>query len=240
MISQWVDIHSHILFGVDDGAEKLAQSMEMLKIAEKEGITDIIATPHYKADRHCVSKKGIFSRIETLKTEMKKEGLHIRLYPGNEIHYFSEIVDLLDAKEICSLAGSEYVLVEFAPCDPFLYIRDGLYKLADAGYRPILAHAERYEALFQDRNTIRSLTERGIQIQVNAGSITGDFGRRTAKTARYLLKENLVNFVATDAHDLGKRAPRLSNCITYIKKKKGEDMVQRLLSYNPAQILQQD
>ena len=137
-----------------------------------------------------------------------------------------------------TLAGSRYVLVEFNPSDYYDHIRNGLYTLLMNGYYPILAHAERYREIRAKKSGMSDLREMGCYIQVNAGSVMGKFGFDTRQYSRKLLKQELVHFIATDAHDVGKRAPHLSACADYMIKKYGEDYAAQLLYDNPSSVIQ--
>lgn len=235
---KYIDIHSHILPGVDDGARNLAESLTMLKQAQGEGIGAVILTPHQKPGRKCVSVNGIGTRIGQLKDGMKRLHIEIDLYPGSELLYSHGLREKLENGSVCPLAGSRYVLVEFLPDENWQYICSGLYNLACAGYWPIVAHVERCMALVSDVKKIRELADMGCYIQMNAGSITGLAGFGMKRAARRLLKEGVVHFVATDAHrESGKRSVQLEACSMYLRKKYGQEYADRLLWKNAGHIL---
>lgn len=237
MIGEFVDIHSHILPGIDDGAQDIEMSMRMLQIACDNGIKHIVLTPHYKPMHHNADKEKIRMLTDKLRGKVEEEGLEIKLYDGNEVYYHSEALMGLENDKVFRMADSSYVLVEFGPMDEFDYIRNGLYQLLSGGYRPIVAHAERYEKLFSKQEGIEDIIEMGCYIQVNAGSIMGGMGYRTKSYTKYLLKNKLVHFVATDAHNTDKRGPFLKDCAKYISRKYGKDYMRRLLCENPAKVL---
>lgn len=235
---KYIDIHTHILPGVDDGAKSIGESISMLKQAQKEGIGAVILTPHQKPERKCVSVNGILTRMEQLRDEMKRANIRIDLYPGSELLYSHELQKRLKDGSVCTLAGSNYILVEFLPDESWQYIRSGLYDLACAGYWPVVAHAERCMALAADTEKVRELIDMGCYIQVNAGSITGQAGFGMKRAARRLLKEELVHFVATDAHrESGKRSVQLEACSIYLQKKYGRELADRVLWKNAEKIL---
>ncbi len=240
MTDSYIDIHSHILPQIDDGAENFDMSMEMLRTAHEENIGAVILTPHYKPMHHNAGPEKIAALKEKLQREIDREGLQIQLYHGNEFYYHSGIFQKLEEKKACSLAGSSYVLIEFGPMEGFGYIRNGLYEALSQGYRPILAHVERYTSIVKEPDRVGELTGMGCCIQVNAGSITGKFGFGTRQFARRLLKERLVHFVATDAHNSTKRAPELSECGRYIGRKYGEEYAFRLLYENPMHVIRDE
>lgn len=236
-MEDYIDIHSHVLPGIDDGANNWEISMEMLEIAQKNRIRDMILTPHHKPARHSAGPGKVKALAEQLQELAGQEGISIRLHVGNEIYYSSGAVKELEEGNVCTMAGSRYVLVEFGPADEPDYIRKGVYQLLSAGYCPILAHAERYENICARMGRVEDLVSMGCYIQVNAGSIMGQFGYGAKQTARKLLKKDLVHFVATDAHNTGKRAPVLFECARYLEKKYGEEYKDRLLRGNPLHVI---
>jgi len=231
------DIHSHVLPGIDDGAQDIEISMKMLQIASDNGIEQIVLTPHYKPMHRNADKKKVCMLTDLLREKVKKKGLEIELYNGNELYYHGEALMELENGKVFSLADSSYVLVEFGPMDEFDYIRNGLYQLLSGGYRPIVAHVERYRKLLSNMEAVEDIIEMGCYIQVNAGSIMGKTGYQTKNFTRRLLKNKLVHFVATDAHNADSRGPVLKDCAKYISRKHGSDYMQKLLCTNPAQII---
>lgn len=236
----YIDIHSHIIPGVDDGSKSMEQSLRMLHKAQQEGIDTMILTPHNKAEHRNVSVEGIYRRIEELKQAAEREQLTIKLYPGNEIFYRDGVVELLEDGEVCTLAGSSYVLVEFRPVEEFSYIRRAIYELAGNGYIPVLAHVERYACMASSIDNVRYAIDRGALIQVNAGSIIGRSGFRVKQSVKKMLKEHLVHFVGTDAHDDIKRNTEIADTARYLCKKYGQDYADALLRDNAARIIRDE
>ena len=236
-MKSYIDIHSHILPGVDDGAKDIETSMQMLRLAAKDGITEMILTPHNKPGHH--SKGAVWTaKTEELRERLAQENIDIKLYAGNELYYRSGLSDEIADGQAYTLAGSRYVLIEFNPLDDYDYIRNGINGVLMDGYYPVLAHAERYQNVCTKKYAVTELIEMGCFIQVNAGSIMGKFGFGTKRFTRKLLKQRQVHFVATDAHDTEKRVPRLSDCAEYVSKKYGRDYVRELFYDNPECILQ--
>lgn len=236
--NKYIDIHSHVLPGVDDGACDMQEALRMLECAEKEGIGKIIVTPHQKPDRHCVSVTGLYNRINALQEEAKERGLNIRLYPGGELFFRQSLPEELQAGKLSTLADSRYVLVEFFPQEQYRYIRDGLESLLAAGYFPIVAHVERYVQVNESQIHQDELLDMGCYFQVNAGSLTGSGGLRMKMTAWRLIRQQMVDFVATDAHRAeGSRSPQLERCAKLLEKKCGSDYAAQLLYRNAAKVL---
>ena len=169
---------------------------------------------------------------------MLKENITIELYIGSELYYRSGLLEEIENDTAVTMADSRYVLVEFNPLEDYDYIRNGIYSLLMGGYYPILAHTERYQNVCFKKYGIDDLIEMGCYIQVNAASIMGKTGSKTKRFVKNMLKQRQVHFVATDAHDLGKRAPYLSGCADYISKKYGGDYGQQLFCTNPLYVIE--
>ena len=235
---EFIDIHSHILPALDDGAKDLKKTREMFQIAYDEGIRGIIATPHFFASRKSASVEKIKNTIELVKNAMEDWGFYINIYSGNEIYYRSEVAELLEEGKICTLADSHYVLVEFDPMTEYFYLRDGILKLDSYGYIPILAHAERYECLFEKKERLQRVKDHGGLIQVNASSFQGGMFDEMGKRARYIMKNELLDFVGTDSHSTGKRSPRIKETAYYLHKKLGKKHAEEILVKNPQAVIQ--
>lgn len=232
------DIHSHILWGVDDGSKDLQMSIRMLKQARESGTTDIILTPHNKPNRRNIYTSEINEMIEALKRVCAREDIDINLYPGNEIYYRMDVGERLEIGKATTMANSHYVLLEYNPMDDWGYIKQGVDDMLSRGYYPIIAHVERYANVISDKERIHELIQKGCYLQVNAGSIMGDFGFATKSVARKLLKENLVSFIASDAHEDKKRTPQMDKCIRYVEKKYGDQIARNIFENNPSKILE--
>lgn len=233
----FIDLHSHVLPALDDGAKDLNKTREMLQIAYEEGIREIIATPHFFASRKSASVEEIKETIACVENSMKNWGFSIKIYPGNEIYYRSEVAEFLEEGKICTLAGSKYVLVEFDPMTEYSYLRDGILKLDSYGYIPILAHTERYECLFQKKERLARVKDHGGWIQVNVSSFQGGMFDEMAKRARYIMKNDLLDFIGTDAHSTGKRSPRIKETASYLYKKIGKKKAEEILFKNPGEVI---
>ena len=235
-----IDIHCHIMPGVDDGAPDMATSLEMLRIADKNGITHLILTPHHKPMHHNVSPEHNVDYRKKLQEAAKAEGIKAKLFSGNEIYYSDETMEELIEGKICSLAGSDYVLVEFHPTNPYKAIQNAVSRVQAAGFIPIIAHVERYSDIVSHPARVKDLIEMGSLIQVNASSIMGKYGFGISHFTKKLLKEELVHFVASDAHDTGRRAPQLLDCRNYVERKFGEDYGKKLFFTNPANVIRNE
>ena len=236
----FIDLHSHILPALDDGARDMKKTREMLQIAYEEGIREIIATPHFFASKKSASSEQIRETIARVHEEMEDWGFSIKLYPGNEIFYRSEVPELLEEGEIVTLADSRYVLVEFDPMTEYSYLRDGILKLDSYGFVPILAHTERYECLFEKKERLQRVKDHGGMLQVNASSFQGGIFDEMGKRSRYIMKNDLLDFVGTDAHSTGKRSPRMKETASYLYKKLGKQRAEEILFGNPQAVLNKE
>ncbi len=196
-----IDIHSHLLFGVDDGSRTLEESVHVIKKLSEVGYTDIILTPHYINDSTYVStREENLDVLKRLKVGLIRNNVNVNLYLGNEIYIDSEIANLLKNNIISSLNDTKYLLIELPMSGENEIYYDIFLDLINMGYKVILAHPERYISFQKDFNKIYELKELGVLLQSNVGSILGDYGRGAKKTIKRLLKENLITFMGTDIH----------------------------------------
>lgn len=225
-----VDIHSHILPGLDDGSRSMEQSLEMLRIAYAEGIDTMIATPHNMPGKGCPSRETVERKLDRLAEEAAKEGIPVELLMGTEYFFRQEVLEILEQGQGILLGNTDCVLVEFNPGEEKRYIVNGIAQIMELDYVPVIAHVERYMSLMEkDFETIREMRARGALIQVNCGSVIGDFGSKAKKHTRELLKKGLVDLIGTDAHSDGHRAPRMRACAKYIEKRCTPRYADRLL-----------
>ena len=232
-----IDIHCHIMPGVDDGSPDMQTSLEMLRIAAKNGIEQMILTPHHKPMHHNVSPQHNVLYTKRLQDAAEKAGINIKLYSGNEIYYSDDISDNLADGKVCTLAGSEYALIEFHPTNPFKAIHNAAYQVQASGFIPVLAHVERYNDIVSHFSYVEDLVDMGCLIQLNASSIMGKYGFGISHFCKKILKNELAHFVATDAHDAGSRAPELMECRNYLTRKFGEEYSDRVLYDNPLSVI---
>lgn len=237
----YFDIHCHILPGIDDGATDKREMIRMLQIAYKEGIRTMIATPHYHPRRGQADAYIVEHAWRKACSEIQKVYPDMEIYAGNEIYYRRDAGQMLRNGELLTLAGSDYVLVEFSlsSAEPE-EIMDGVKELQMMGYLPIIAHVERYDSILGDVEYVEELVEAGAYIQVNAGSVIGELGGNRKRFIKKLLKNECVHFIGTDAHDAHRRTPSIKNCAAYIEKKFGEEMAEVILYDNPSMIIKNE
>lgn len=191
------DIHSHILYGIDDGARTLSESIKILDNLYRKGVTDIILTPHYiKSSKYNVNNREKFDLFLKLKTAYKK----INLYLGNEVYVDEDLVDLLKKGEVATLNNSNYLLMELPMNSKIKDLDSIIYDLMRNGIIPIIAHPERYTYIQEDISYIDSLIDMGVLFQGNYESLFGKYGKKSEKTLKKLLKKNYISFLGSDVH----------------------------------------
>lgn len=230
-----VDIHCHLLYGVDDGAKTIEDSIAMLDAAVAEGVSDIILTPHYRHGMFAYPGDIIRKHFLALEPEAAKRG--IRLYLGCEYHVNSSIIAYLERKRTLSLAGSEYVLTEYDYETEPSYIMEQSMLLLHHGYIPVLAHVERYRCFYEAHDLAQTLRQQGILIQINADAVLGMEGIRCKHFCKKMLRNGSVDIVASDSHDITKRCNHMGSCYTYIAKNYGQRMAEHLFVKCPGRIL---
>lgn len=230
-----VDVHCHLLFGVDDGAKTLKDSVDMLEVAVGQGITDIILTPHYRHGTFPYNGDTIRKHFLQLQLESTKRGVHLHL--GCEYHVNREIIPNLEQRRVLPLAQSEYVLTEYAHESEESYVCEMSMELLSHGYIPVIAHVERYACFRKNIQLCRELRRQGVWIQTNADAVLGKDGFATKRFCKHLLDQNLVDVIASDSHDTTKRRNHLGECYDYVAKRYGAAMADRLMDANPRKII---
>lgn len=233
-----IDIHCHILPNVDDGSESLEESIAMAKIAESEGITKIVNTSHCHFDFKYKKGNELKLELEKFNQALKEENINIEVLLGNELYYTSDLIERFDELDFFSMNNSKYILMEFSPINFPKNIEDVIYEIKIRGYIPIIAHAERYKQVQEDVNIVLDCIKEGALIQVNASSILGKNGEKAEDTSKKLLDNNMVHFVATDAHSSNRRRPLIKDSYNYILKNYGKEVAEKLFIENPTSVIE--
>lgn len=234
-----IDIHLHILPGVDDGSQSLESSLEMAQLALESGVQAVIATPHCNLpDEACLNAKGMQVRVERFRSALEQAGIPLRVYGGMEIFGTAQTAQRLRQGQLATLAGSRYPLIEF----PFEgYGREAteiLDSVRQLGLRPIVAHPERYRYTQSDPRLLNLWVEMGCLLQINRGSLFGRFGRHAEALAHGLLERNFVSFVASDAHSSTVRTPWLRDAAEFLLREYPKEVAWALLEENPRRVLE--
>lgn len=224
-----IDLHCHILPGIDDGPKNLEQSLEMATKARSQGITHLMCTPHHNNGRFVNPAEVIKKEVLTLQSELDKRNIDLKLLVGQENRLTGTLLQEIEKKEIvCFGKRNNFLLIEFPTTDVPLYAEKLLFKLVSQGYTPIIVHPERNTVFINDPNKLLPFLEMGVITQGTAPSIVGLFGRKIQKTAKKMLQANLIQMIASDAHSLEKRNFYLEEAYFMIQKEFGEEKVFRL------------
>ncbi len=232
-----IDIHCHIVPNVDDGAKDLDDAVKMAKIAYNEGIRKIINTSHYHPNFNYIKGKELLGRVKDFNNILKLNNIDIEVFIGNELYYSEDIIEIIEEKEFYSLNNSRYLLIEFPPLNFPKNILDIIYEIKIRGYIPILAHVERYKKVQENVNLIYECINEGALIQVNSSSIMGKNGIEMKKVSDILLYNNMIHFIATDAHSSTRRRPIIKETYDYVVKKYGSKKAETLFIQNPSKVI---
>ena len=234
-----IDIHTHVLPGVDDGSQSMEESLEMLALAADSGVKTLVATPHCNIpdefDNYASPElEELFVRLDK---EREKAGIPLRLCRGMEIFATEELPELLQNGRVWTLNGTRYFLMEFAFDENPDFCWEVLSQCAELGYRPIIAHPERYYFLQDDPQLAYEFCVEGYGLQVNKGSLLGRFGPAPRQTAELLMDHGLVACIASDAHRPYRRSTYMGEIRNFLLAEYGENCMHLLLEENPLRIL---
>jgi protein-tyrosine phosphatase len=231
-----IDIHHHCLPGVDDGPRDLSESVEMSAMAAEEGIDTIIVTPHVLRGRwRRLNTTELMSRVDALRAATN-DTPHLLL--GSEYFFSHDMTEVLRAgQSIAPLAGSRFVLLELPANSVPPLLEQPLYRAQLEGWIPVIAHPERNLVFQKHPELLASLVTHGARVQLTATSLTGAFGSAAQAAAEGFLRRRLVHFVATDAHDMSRRPPRIREATRVLEQLVGEEIAMALLVSNPAAVI---
>ena len=237
-----IDIHSHIIFGVDDGPETIEESRSLLMDAYNQGVRTIVATSHRRIGMFETSEDTIEKNFKIVQKLSKELASDLTVLYGAEIYYSSELMDKLEKKMIPSINGSSYVLIEFSQNAKFWEIKTSLTNVLRLGFIPVIAHVERYQSLENNENYLKELINMGCYVQINSSSVLKykwffDKNRLFKKRAKYFLDRDLVHCIASDMHHLSKRPAYMKEAFDFISKKYGRRKAKELFVENPNRIV---
>ena len=234
-----IDIHSHIIPGVDDGSPDLETSLGLLRMAAENGTTDIIATPHVIDVSTTLTWDAIRRYVEALQKEADDRGIPIKIHPGAETELNWDLLELMqkDHSAFC-LAGSRYCLMEMPSLMLPPHLEEMIYELQLLDIVPVLAHPERQMQLMEKPQMLLDLLRKGCAAQSNGGSVTGVFGPRVKHNVKHLLQQNVIAFMGSDAHNLRHRNTDLKGAREKIIEHYGEGQATELFETRPQYILE--
>ena len=233
-----IDIHAHILPGVDDGSPSMEASVEMARLALESGVRAMIATPHCDLPGEgCVAARDIPLRVDILTQALREANLPLRIYRGMEIFGTPETAARLKSGALCTLASSRYPLIEFPFSDYGQQATEILRSVRRLGLRPIVAHPERYAYTQAEPTLLNTWVKIGCLLQINRGSMLGRFGERAETLAHRMLERGFVSFVASDAHSPTIRTPWMRDAAAFLLREYPSELAWKLLDQNPRCVL---
>jgi len=232
-----IDLHSHILPGIDDGAKTLDDSLAMARIAVDDGIHVMACTPHIYPGMYMNTGPDIAVRRDALQAELQREGIPLQLVVGADVHLVPGLLEGLRTGRVPTLHGTRYFLLEPSHTTPPPRFEDLVFDLLASGFTPIITHPERLTWVENHYPVFLRLIEQGAWMQVTAGALTGLFGPRAKYWGERFVGEGFTHIIATDAHSTGRRKPRLSEAVTIAERMLGSDEARRLVFDRPQAVL---
>lgn len=233
------DIHCHILYGLDDGADSLDDSVKMISLAYEGGTRAIIATPHCNVPNSYRNYHSqLFNdRLAEISDRLARQKIDVALYPGQEVFCSGRLISMLREGKIITLNSSRYILVEFDFSENSASAYVKLEQLVSEGLVPVVAHPERYAFVCEEPDAAMRMKDIGCLLQVNKGSIKGAFGRPAFSAARHILNERLADFVASDGHSPYVRTPYLADAFEIVCDACSMDYAELLFEENPRAVI---
>lgn len=232
-----IDLHNHILPGVDDGASSVAESVELARLARADGVATIVATPHRNAWTYHADRADAEGRLEGLRATCREAAVEINLLLGGEAYIAPDLADQVQSGLALTMNGGRYLLVEW-PVDQYpAWSDEAIFRLQVRGFCPIIAHAERYRFVQRELDRLAGLVERGALVQITAASLLGDAGDGARHAAERLLRRGLAHVIATDSHGPTHRPPLLSPARERASEIVGEARAWALVRDVPLQVV---
>ncbi|HFU0866400.1 TPA: capsular polysaccharide biosynthesis protein Cps4B [Streptococcus agalactiae] len=237
-----IDIHSHIVFDVDDGPKTLEESLSLIEESYRQGVRIIVSTSHRRKGMFETPEDIIFKNFSIVKHEAEKRFEHLQILYGGELYYTSDMLEKLKLKQIPTLNNTKFALIEFSMQTSWKDIHTAFSNVLMLGITPVVAHIERYNALENQKERVKEIINMGCYTQINSSHILkqklfNDKHKRFKKRARYFLEENLVHFVASDMHNLDVRPPFLAEAYKIICRDFGKERANQLFIENAQSIL---
>ena len=233
-----IDMHSHILPNIDDGARNIDESIAMIKEAYKAGFTNIISTSHYIEESYKAIKKEREELIKDINKKLKAENINIKVHNGAEAYITINLVDLIESEKLPTINESKYLLMELPMHSEIIYLDDIICKLKNSGIIPIIAHPERYSYVQENPKALQSLIDNGVLFQANYGSVIGYYGKSAKKTLKKLLKNDVIHFFGTDTHRSNSIYTQMSIILKKLERLIGKEKLEILSNKNPRKVLE--
>ncbi len=231
-----IDIHSHILPGIDDGARDIAEALAMARLAVQDGITHLFATPHHQL-YNPISPREMAQRVAKLQARFDHADIPLTLLPGHEVRLHEKVFDDWAKEWAGPLGNSRYVLAEPLFSRYNKQTEASLFELFERGYTPVMAHPERIRPIQEDLSLIEPFLERGGLTQITSHSLTGYHGERARTVAREMLQQGMVHIIASDAHRAQRRTPILSAAVDVAATIVGRAQAEAMVTSTPGAII---
>ena len=236
-----IDIHNHIIYDFDDGPETLEKSLEMLQIAADQGITDVFATSHFNELIRPEMEHDYFKKLQILRSRVEQAGIRIKLHSGGEMMYHHYIPDTVKTSRVGTLGQKGlYVLMEFPMFLMPTGAEEAIFKLSMENFLPIIAHPERYTSVMESPEKALKFIKYGALLQVNCGSVLGDFGKTVQNAAMWLIERELVHFLGSDAHAPKGRSFKMKAAADYLQGQVEDCYIEKLVRGNAEAIITND
>jgi len=234
-----IDLHNHLLPGIDDGAKKVEESLEFLRIAARDGVRTVVATPHMKPGVYDNDRKAILERVALVREAMRGDDAErVTLLPGAEVYFTADLPERARAGELMTVGDrGKYLLLELPYQQIPLGVDDMIFRLRLLGITPLMAHPERVAYYLEDIERVAASVRLGALTQVTASSLTGRFGDKARDYALGMVERNLVHVLATDGHDVRYRPPVLSDGVRAAAALVGDAAALRMVQETPQAIL---
>lgn len=219
-----IDVHSHLLPGVDDGSSSLAHSLELARAAVDDGITHALMTPHHMNGRYTNHAQDVIDRTDAFQAELNKAEIPLTVFPGQEVHINGDLIQAIEDDDILTTDESgRYLLLEFPHDAVPAYASDMIFQIMQHGLTPVIVHPERNEAMMHNPQLLYDFISRGCLSQVTASSYVGTFGKNVQAFAEDIVNAGLAHVFASDAHHLEKRDYEMSAAFKRLDKKMGTE-----------------
>ena len=233
-----IDTHCHILPDFDDGAADLTESLGMARSAAASGVTGIVVTPHFQGEPNSLGKLGkLVDRYQALRAALDRAGIRLDLYLGAEILCTPQTPKMARQKQLPTLGDTNYLLCEFYFNETPVYMDKLLSAISACGYRIVVAHPERYEAVQRDLRVAERWFRQGYVLQLNKGSVLGSFGSRVRQTTEELLENGFAHLFASDAHSTLYRTTDMAPLRAWVSSHCPADYGRVLLEENPSRLI---
>jgi len=235
-----IDLHNHLLPGIDDGARKLEETLEFLRIARQDGVRTVVATPHMKPGVYDNTRQTILERVAMVREAARGDSAEgVELLPGAEVYFTADLTARARAGELMTVGDrGRYLLLELPYQQVPMHVDDTIFQLKLLGITPIMAHPERVAYYLEDIRRVEASVRLGALTQVTGASITGRFGRKARDFANEMLSRNLVHVLASDSHDVRYRPPVLAEAMRVASGAVGDELARRMVEDTPRAILE--